>query len=243
MDRSALKLVDFSGRINRETAAQTFPYGLAQRGVHEVVAATYADLPVLSGFALAAGARQAAPGALVWIENGARTGETGQLCARGMVALGLSPRNLVIIEAKRPCDALWALEEAMKSGAVALVVAELADASFTATRRLALASEARGVPAILLMDHRREGATAAATRWRVSARPSSPNRWNPRAPGHIRWRAVLERARTCASRVGHVHDLELDDETLSLRMVSGLVTGPAVAAETPTRAENRRSTG
>ncbi|MBF4328339.1 hypothetical protein EAY16_24000, partial [Vibrio anguillarum] len=55
-------------------------------------------------------------------------------------------------------DALWAVEEAVVSGAVSLVVAEIEAADFTATRRLTLASGRHGVPVVLLMPPTCEGA-------------------------------------------------------------------------------------
>lgn len=247
MDAAALKLVDFSRKARRSGPAPAFPYGLGLRGVHEVAAREHGDRAAAGGFAVAAGLAKAGPGAIVWVgEQGSRR-ESGRLAGRGLAMFGVDPGRLVFVEAGKPRDALWAVEEAMTSAAVALVVAEVSGMDFTASRRLALASEARGRPAILLPGHRCEGATAAAARWRVSARASGPNRWDRRAPGHPRWRAVLERSRAAPGAVGRVHDLEFDHEALSLHMVSGLATGasgpPATAAAATGTPSAWRETG
>ncbi|MDX1292422.1 MAG: hypothetical protein R3265_06410, partial [Hyphomonas sp.] len=141
------------------------------------------------------------------------------------------------ITTRKPAEALWATEEAIRSGVAALVIAELEDADFTASRRLALASSRHGTPVILLMPYTRSGSTAASARWRLSPRPSSPNRYDPHAPGALRWKAVLERSRQASHMAGQSFDLELDDETLSLRVVAGLASDPA-PARAP-RPENR----
>lgn len=222
MDAAALKLVDFSCRTG---AAPAFPYGLGERGVHEIAAAGHGDMPACAGFALCAGLKRAGPGAIIWVSEHGRRRDFGLLAGHGLAGFGLDPGRVLFVHARKPREALWAVEEAMGCGAVALVAAELPGIDFTASRRLSLASEARGVPAVLLLGPRCEGATAAAARWRVRARPSAPDRWDPRAPGHPRWQAVLERSRTAPGAAGRTHDLEFDHETLSVHMVSRLAAG------------------
>ena len=147
------------------------------------------------------------------------------------------------VETRTLAEALWAVEEAVVSGAVSLVIAEVEAADFTATRRLTLASGRYGVPVILMMPQTCEGATAAATRWRIRPRPSAPNRYDPQAPGNPRWRAVLERCRTAPNATGASFDLEWNDETLSLSVVSGLAAGPAAPRPAERETPARRRTG
>lgn len=221
--------------VDEKRAPAAFPLGLGETGLHEVCEASYGDFSALTGFALAASL--ARKGAVIWVQQ-ARLGlEHGRLLHTGLPHLTKSPHDIMHVAAHRLTDALWATEEAIRSGAIGLIVAELAEADFTATRRLALASGRHGVPVILLMPYAREGATAASVRWRLSARASAPNRYDPRGLGVVRWKAVLERSRQAPHMAGHVFDLELDDETLSLRVVPGLAahTSPA---RTP-RAEDR----
>ncbi|MBW4332374.1 recA-like protein [Stakelama sp. CBK3Z-3] len=122
--------------------------------------------------------------------------------------------RLVHVEARNAADALWAMEEGVRCGALSFVIGELAgdpkSLDFTATRRLVLAAERHGVPLYL---SRRDGfanLSAARLRWRVEAAPSGMHRWNTVAPGAPRAGAELFRGRglrpgrfTLEHSVGH----------------------------------------
>lgn len=225
------------GLIGPVTAAPAqlaaFPFGLGVSGVHEVAEEAYGHWAAITGFVLAT-ARPARKGAYLWVSQNTVGQDAGHVPAatfREMTG-GTLPRLSVITH--KATEALWVTEEAIASGGVRHVIAELEEADFTATRRLALASEKHGVSVTLLLPHTCAGATAAATRWRVGTRPSSVNRYDPRAPGHPRYRAVLERCRTAPAAAGQAFDLEWNDETLSLHMVSGMVAGPAAPHPAPT---------
>ena len=78
-------------------------------------------------------------------------------------------------------EVLAAAEEGLRHKGLAGVVAEVARLGLTASRRLQLAAEESGVPALILRRWRNDcerasdaEATAAVTRWRVSAAPSHP---------------------------------------------------------------------
>lgn len=212
-------------------ARPAFPLGLGQSGVHEVCEADFGDMGALTGFVLAAA--KLAPGAVFWVRQGKLKREHGRLLEAGLESLIRARRTILHAETRKLADTLWAVEEATRSSAVSMVIAELEDVDFTASRRLTLASARHGVPVILLMPWRREGATAASARWRVQPRPSAPNPYDPRAPGALRWRAVLERSREAPFMAGHVFNLELDDETLSLRVVSGLAADAPAPRQNP----------
>lgn len=252
MDRNALKLVDFSrvglGGNAALTAGERFPHGLGRTGVHEVCARDYGDGLAAAGFALAAGLSESGTGAVAWISLAARARDDGALSARGLASLGANPGRFLHITVRKPTEALWVVEEAVTSSTVACVIAECGDLDFTASRRLALASQARGTPVILLPGHGRGGATAAEGRWRVAARPSAPNRLNPRGLGRPRWEAELERSRTAPGAMGRRYTLEFDDETLSLHLAGELGARPAgphapPAAPPQPRQARLRSTG
>lgn len=201
-----------------------FPYGLGKSGLHELAEASYGDAPAMTGFLLAA-MRKQARGAWIWVRQASIARDMGEVSeaflAGGSACLRLN------VQASNAREALWATEEAILSGAASLVITEIEGADFTATRRLTLASGRHGVPVVLMLPYACEGATAAATRWRVGSLPSSPNRFDRHAPGYPRWRAVLERCRTSPASTGQAFDLEWNDETLSLSVVSGLAAGPA----------------
>ncbi|MBX7459709.1 ImuA family protein [Qipengyuania huizhouensis] len=107
--------------------------------------------------------------------------------------------GLIHVEAGSAANALWAMEEGVRCGALSFVLGEIAGnpraLDFTATRRLVLAAERHGVALYLL---RREGfanLSAARLRWQVAAAPSALHRWNAIAPGAPRARAELFRGR------------------------------------------------
>jgi protein ImuA len=211
----------------------SFPYGLGQRGVHEVAEARFGDLAAVTGFALAASRQVTGP--ILWISRQTLQMEHGITTEAGFLQQQPKAGLRLLVCPKNPLLALWTIEEAVRSKAVTLVIAELEEASFTATRRLMLASEQTGVPVILLMPHTREGSSAAEARWRVSARRSGPNIYDPRAPGKARWQVVLERSRSAPGQIGRVQEWEYDDETLSLHLVPALAPGPLGARPSPVR--------
>jgi protein ImuA len=226
--RGLQSLASPTNRRRDDAATAAFPFGMAQKGVHEIAEAHYGDAGAAAGLALSA-LRASRPGIWLWIRERALTADLGRVTGLGAAAFGLDPSRLVFVEAGSSLEALLATEEGVRSGAVSAVITELKDASFTATRRLLLASEAGGTPALLLFPHTRAGATASHARWRVSPAPSAPNLFDARAPGSPRWTARLERCRTAPGQAGRQFDLEFDDETLCLRLVSGLVDRPAAA--------------
>jgi len=189
---------------------------MARAGLHELAEAAHGDAPACTGLALAALAAARA-GAVLWVAQGPARRAHGRLSARGVRAFGLDPGRLLVVRAERARDALWTVEEGVSSGAVAAVIGEVEDASFTATRRLALATARSGVPAILCLPHGRQGASAAATRWRVAALPAGPEPWDPAAPGAMRWQAALARARAAPDAAGRRCALEFDAAAGALR--------------------------
>lgn len=217
------------GHTARPRQPAKFPLGLGAAGVHEICETGFGDLPAMTGFALSAA--PARRGAIVWISQSALAANHGQLLEAGLSGLGRRRADILHVHTRRLSDTLWAAEEAIRSTAPGLVIAELSDMDFTASRRLTLAASRHGVPAILLMPYTREGATAATARWRITPRPSAPNRYDRKAPGSPRWQALLERSRQAPHMAGHAFDVELDDETLSLTVVSGLAADTTAPRE------------
>jgi protein ImuA len=180
--------------------------GLALDMLHDIAAATPTDLGAASGFAVALASRTTRTRAVLWIHQEITVFEAGELHAPGFALFGLAMARLLMLRVPRPRDALWAMEEALASGAVAAVVTELTTdaADLTATRRLSLAAAERGTLALIL-HHRPPGAaSAAATRWLVAARPGArdafgglggtsftlslaKNRHGPTGQWHVTW--------------------------------------------------------
>ncbi len=160
--------------------------GLARAAVHELAPGAAGAVRRRGGFAFAimalAMAQEGARGrpALV-IQTDFGVLETGALYGPGLDCLGLPMKSLILLRVPRPIDVLWAAEEALKSRGVAVVLAELPEAGavadLTATRRLTLAARAGGGLGLLLRQRPSPLATAATTRWDISASPSVPDRY------------------------------------------------------------------
>lgn len=145
--------------------------------------------------------------------------ERGRLFGWGAGGLGLDPARLLLIRVRREPEALWAFEEALKSGATAAVIGALDRPAFVATRRLDFAARAGQASAFVLRAGPAGDLSAARLRWRVAAEPSAPHPFDPRAPGAARLRAELVRSRDGKS--GRFL-LEQDDETHRFRLAAGL---------------------
>ncbi len=198
--------------------------GLKRGALHEVRSAD-ADGPLAFGFALALLARLSLtgtghrssphepashkPALLITTFDGA--GEWGRPYGPGLSGFGLDPARLLIVEARRPREALWAAEEGLASRALAAVLAEIrgdpAVVDLTATRRLALRAARANTAALLLRPGTADGLTAARTRWRVGPFIPAPPGSEPAAAFTLpppAWTVALDRN---ATRPGGHFDL------------------------------------
>lgn len=183
--------------IDRHLPAQ----GLPRAGLHDVSPRAYGDQPAAMGFALALALRRLADPQerrpLLWCRLSAHEREHGRLYGHGLERLGLPRHRFVTISLKKPASLLWTMEEALKSGAVAAVLAdaEAAHADLTVTRRLSLAAAAGKCAAILTFAKPDATATASHTRWTAAAVPSASPSHDPAAPGPPCWSVELTRVR------------------------------------------------
>lgn len=224
-----------------EIDARLGPAGLDVGGVHELkpglvmageeapgdfaadgaAAVAFALRLVLRRRAMQGAALRRAP--VLWCASARSGAELGRPYGPGLAALGLDPAAFLIVETAREQEALWAIEEGLRSSAVALVVGSLEQLSLTAARRLSLAAAAHGVPCLLLTHPRAPPAAATASRWRIARAASAPHPFDVRAPGAARWRIVLERSRNgLAMPEGGSMLVEWCDETHRLRMAAGV---------------------
>ncbi len=194
--------------------------GLAEDALHEIVPAAPADGPAAMGFALALAARflDRGPAPALLIGEHFASLEAGALYGPGLVAHGLPLDRLVFVSVPDALSALWAMEEALKCGAPAVVAAEvwnLKSYGLLASRRLLMAARKGGTPALVVLAGaygQADGlSTAAATRFEIAAAPSakSPAAAGRDLPGPFACMARLVKARSVdaiADRVSAVND-------------------------------------
>jgi protein ImuA len=145
-----------------------------------------------AGFVLARLQDRAGP--VLWVQDRMARLETGR-----PTLAGLDGRALLHLCLSRAVDVMVAVEEGLRCPDLSAVIAEVrgeaSAISFTALKRIALRSEAAGVPCWLIRQAARADLSAARNRWRIATLPSAPHPDDPRAPGDPRWRLDLFRAR------------------------------------------------
>lgn len=193
------------GPIEQAFPFQRFPTGavhefISQRG--EEAAATNAFMTGLLAHltgqqlaqpSLAAWATTPPQGhSCLWISN---HGERGHLFPPAMSLFHLAPQHILFIDLKTDKEVLWALEEALACGALAVVVAELRELSFTQSRRLQLATEKSKVTGFVHRHRpRQENTVACVSRWKIKPLPSLILDDLP-GVGHPAWQVQLARVR------------------------------------------------
>lgn len=186
------------GKISREPADAGFaPFAAAFPGntfptgaIHEFISYEPARAAATSGFIGATTGKLMREGDVcLWI-SGAR-----KLFPPGLKHFGLEPDRVVFINAPRPKEALWIIEEALKCEALTAVIGEIKELSFSDSRRLQLAVERSGVTGLI---HRHnpvaENAVACTTRWKISPLPGFSEEGLP-GVGHPCWDVQLVKVR------------------------------------------------
>ncbi len=196
---------------------------LGQGSLSEIVPACPRDVGAAAGFtcALALRAAAARPRAgVVWIAEDMAGREIGLPYGKGLEAQGLDPARLVFVKTRGPSETLWAMEEALKSRAVAIIAESwIAPRAYdlTASRRLLLTARRGGGLGLLLLL-RASGAAARLTsaaplRFEVAPLPPpivSPGRETP-LPGPPGWRLRIAKARAGLFGLGEVDPLAWRD--------------------------------
>lgn len=131
---------------------------------------------------------------LLWVQERMAILECGRVHP-----LGLPMQNLIHVETRDTRETLWTMEEGLRCSALSAVIGEIwgntRALDFTATRRLAVASERSGVAAFLIRLGGDANLSGARMRWRIASIPSLANDLDPRAPGLAAWNVELFRAR------------------------------------------------
>ena len=189
------------------------PWGGLPRGLHEIAAPDGDGAKI--GFTASLLGRRSGP--ILWCRSRRTVLDRGDPYGPGMARMGVAPDRLILVEAGRPADLLWAMEEGARTKGLAAVVAEGVTPDLTASRRLQLAAEAGDGLVFLLRSGRQTDSSSALTRWFVGSVPSVPE---ADGPGRPCWKIELWRCRGG----GRPQDwmVEWDDAALSLSVVSPL---------------------
>lgn len=205
----------------REVDARVPGGGLTLGALHEVAGGGNGAIDGAAAALFAAGIAARLKGKALWCLTRA------DLFAPAIAQTGLNPNRVIYVEAGDEKSVLSCFEEGLRHGGLGCVIAELAQLSMTASRRLQLAAEASGTMGLALRRWRRQTEaadfgqpTAASTRWRISVLPSRP--LPVPGVGRHRWLVELIRA-----RAGESADFELEacDDKGRLGLPSNLVHG------------------
>ena len=132
---------------------------------------------------------------ILWVQDRLSRREAGKPYLAGLPA----PLKVISVIVSKPADVLWSMEEGLRCTGLSAVLGEIwgdpVCLDFTASKRLALRSEARGLPAWLIRHAATPNLSAARMRWRLSSLPSETTRYDMRSPGHPLWKTELFRAR------------------------------------------------
>ncbi|WP_089216184.1 ImuA family protein [Sphingopyxis indica] len=199
--------------------------GLAIGALHEVAGGGNGAVDGAAAALFAAGIAARSKGKVLWCVT------RPDLFAPALAQAGLAPDRVIYVEAGDDKTVLACMEEGLRHGGLGAVVAEIAHLSLTASRRLQLAAEGSQSIGIALRRWRRQTETAdfgqptaAMTRWRVSALPSTA--LPVPGVGRHRWLVELIRA-----RAGESADFELEacDAAGRLALPADLVHRPGAA--------------
>ncbi|WP_230533026.1 ImuA family protein [Microvirga roseola] len=205
--------------------------GLARGALHEMVEAGLAAEFAGCATLFTAGIAARLKGPVLWCLT------RRDLFAPGLLRAGLHPDRVIYAEAARDRDILPLIEEGLKEKGLAVVIGEVTRMGLTASRRLQLAAESSGVPALVIRRWWTVAEkdlvhlpTAAVTRWRIAPAPSEPMP----APGlgRERWQIELLRCRSAEPRTWIVEACD----------AKGRLALPADLADRPDQAANRRAT-
>ena len=164
----------------------SFPLG----AVHEFLSVRAEDQAATNGFLAGLLAQLVKSGGpFLWISSSRR------LFPPALKAYGIQPDRFIFIDLQKEKDVIWAIDEALKSGALTAVVGEVREMSFTESRRLQLAVEQSQVTGFVLRHNPRKlNTTACISRWRITSLSSESIDGLP-GIGFPKWRVELLRIR------------------------------------------------
>lgn len=206
-------------------ARSSQPLPSAVSGIEEVAGAAFREAGVAFAFAAwrlvdelrGRGSGDARPVLLAGTRSALH--ELGAPFFAGLAGLGLAPTRCLIAVADKEAQALWALDEALRSGTVAggLVLADAP--SLLMTKRLGFAAGKGEALGLVVRPKPVADLSAARMRWQVAALPSAAHPLDRKAPGPPRWRVELTRRRDGPPASW---EMEWDDAADGFRLAAGL---------------------
>ena len=171
--------------------------GLSFGALHEITPRHGEDIPACFGF-IAAMLGRLQPGApIIFVFTQNLSGHSrfaGRLYGHGLNAFGLDPGRVVLVETQDDKQALWAIEEALRSRVPAVVVGMTGiDFDLKSSQRLNFAAVDSGRLLLLVQPENLSGLNVAMTRWRIGAATAATDRFGLVAGW--RWQLSLERCR------------------------------------------------
>jgi protein ImuA len=180
------------GAIEQAFPGGNFPFGV----IHEFISPTAENATATNGFISGLlGRLMQQRGLCIWISN-RRT-----VFPSALQAFGIMPHRVIFIDLRTEKDVLWAVEEALKSEAVAAVVGELRELDFTQSRKLQLAVEKSRVTGFIHRHQpKAENTVTCVTRWKIEPVPGTNHDGLP-GLGLPRWHVQLTKVRN--GKPGH----------------------------------------
>jgi len=171
--------------------AAAFPNGVFPTGaIHEFISNGPETAAATGGFVAGlTGGLMCSGGTCIWVST------RGKVFAPGLKAFDVEPDRVIFVDVRGEKDALWVMEEALKCEGIAVVVGEIPEISFTASRRLQLAVEQSRVTGLLLRNNpRKQNTIACVARWKIGPVASKLIAGMP-GVGFPCWNVELEKVR------------------------------------------------
>jgi protein ImuA len=164
----------------------SFPLG----ATHEFLSDKSEDASATSGFISGLLAKlMGNNGVVLWISS------CRKIFPPALRAFGIQPDRFMFIDLPNEREVIWAMDEALKCGALTAVVGEMREINFTESRRLQLAVEQSQVTGLILRNNfRKLNTTASFSRWKITSLPSESIDELP-GIGFPKWRVELMRIR------------------------------------------------
>lgn len=172
-------------RINQSFPDQSFPLA----AVHEFFCNGEEEVTASGGFISGILSSMLYKGGVaLWVNT------SGRIFPPALKTFGIQPHQVIFLHLKKEAELSWAVEEALKCKALAAVVGEMQELSFTGSRRFQLAIEKSGVSCFVVRRNPKNISTTATARWKIEPLQSRVEEGLP-GVGHPCWKVNLLKVR------------------------------------------------